>query len=112
MLRRANDHHRNIRARLYAPASANAADLDRHLMIAAAFSSFPHPAEIRGWHLAHQPPHMAREPGFAMFRALGPIHMRRKSTPRICLVDDTAADPGRGSFQAANFPTAAMTKSP
>jgi hypothetical protein len=81
-------------------------------MTAATFPSFPHPDDRRGWPRSQQSPHCARERGFAMSRAFGPIGTRHKSLPPARVARDAAIGPGCCPSQTHDFPSAAMTKSP
>jgi hypothetical protein len=77
-----------------------------------AFSSFPHPTDIRGWRPAQQPPRMAREQGSALSRAFGSISAGRKSFLRARLTHRNAIDRRCQTLQTATCLLAAMTKSP
>jgi hypothetical protein len=77
--------------RPYAPASANAEDLDRQLMTAVNVSPFPHPADIRGWLPGRQPKRTAREQSAAVPPASGSINVRPKSPFPAHLIHHTAS---------------------
>ena len=102
MLRRAHDHHRDIRAWLHTAASANPTHPDRQLVTIARHLTRSQLADIGGLPAGRTAPRSIHDHDLAVSRARDLTNMECRSLPHVGSATQATGNSGRARLQAAN----------